>query len=106
MLSLAGACTKAELVLVVDGADQFPKKDFTAGWAAGFVVVVEPVEAVSLGVLVKPGKADGVTVVLLVNPPNIEGVLFEETVDVGLVVVRVGSGPNPELAVVLPKIDL
>lgn len=88
MLPVLGAGAEAELVLVVDGADQFPKRDFTACWAAGCVVVMEPEEAVQVGVLVKPGKRDGVTVVLLlVDPPNIEGVLLEETVEAGLVVV-------------------
>lgn len=86
MLPVLGACgAVAELVLVVDGADQFPKRDLTAGSAAGCVAVTEPVEAVP--VVVKPGKADGVTVVLLADPPNIEDVVLEETVDSGLAVV-------------------
>lgn len=34
-LPVLGACDGAELELVVDGADQLPKRDFTAGWAAG-----------------------------------------------------------------------
>lgn len=45
---------------------------------------MEPVEAEP--VVVKPGKTDGVTVVLLVDP-NIEDVLLEETVEAGFVVV-------------------
>lgn len=94
------------MVLVVEGADQFPKRDFTAGWAAGCVAVMEPVEAVPVGVLVKPGKADGATVVLLVDPPNIEDVLLEETVEAGLVVVRDGDCPKPVPAVVAPKMGL
>lgn len=81
MLPVLGACTEAELVLVVN-----PKRDFTAGGAAGCVAAVDPVEAVPVGV--KPGKTDGVTVVLLVDPLNIEDILLEETVEVaGLVVV-------------------
>lgn len=84
MLPVLGACAEAELVLVVDGADQFPKRDFTDDDAAG--CVVEPVEAVQVGVLLKPGKTDGATAVLLVDP-NIEVVLLEETVETGLVVV-------------------
>lgn len=102
----AEACAGAELVLVVDGVDQFPKWDVIAGWAAGCVVVMEPVEAVPVGVLVKPGKTDAATVVLLVDPPNIEDVLLEETVDDGLVVVRDGGCPKPPPAVVLPKMGL
>lgn len=74
------------MVLVVDGADQFPKRDFTAGWAADCVLVMEVVEAVPVGVLVIPGKTDGVTVVLLVDP-NIEDALLEHTVEAGLEVV-------------------
>lgn len=103
MLPVLGACTEAELVLVVDDADQFPKRDFTA---AGCVVVMEPVEAVPVGVLVKPGKTDGVTVVLLVDPPNIEDVLLKETVEAGLVVVRDGGCPKPAPVVVAPKMGL
>lgn len=86
MLPVFVACAGVELLLVVDGADQFPKRDFTAGWAAGCVVVMEPVEAVPVGVTVMPGKTDGVTVVLLVDAPNIEDVLLEETAEAGLVV--------------------
>ncbi len=104
MLPVLGACAEAELVLVVDGADQFPKRDFTAGWAAGCVVVMEPAEAVPVGVLVKPGKTDGTTVVLLVDPPKIEDVLLEETVEAGLVVVRDGDCPKPAPAA--PKMGL
>ena len=78
MLPVLGACTEDELVLVGN-----PKRDFTAGGAAGIVAV-----AVAVPVVVKPGKTDGVAVVLLVDPPNIEDVLHEETVEVaGLVVV-------------------
>lgn len=92
MLPVLGTCTEAvELVLVaVDGVDQFPNRDLTAGGAAGCAVVMEPVDAVPVGVLVivMPGKTDGAAVVLLVTPPNIEDVLLEETVEAGLVVVR------------------
>lgn len=58
MLPVLVACTEAELVLVVDGVDQFPKRDFTTGCAAGCVVVMGPVEAVPVEVLFKPGKTD------------------------------------------------
>lgn len=44
-----------ELVLVEDGADQFPNRVVTAGWAVGCMVVIEPVDAVPVGVLVLPG---------------------------------------------------
>lgn len=103
-----GACTGAELVLVVDGVDQLPKKDFTAGWAAGCVAAMEPVEAVPVGVLVIPGKTDGATVVLLVDP-NTEDVLLEETVAAGLVeaaVVREGGAPKPAPTAASPKMGL
>lgn len=85
MLPVLGACAVAELVLVVDGADQFPKRDLTAGSAADCVAVMELVEAVP--VVVMPGKTDGVTVVLLADPPNIEDVVLEETVESGLAAV-------------------
>lgn len=102
-----GACTEPELVLVVDGADQFPKRDFTDGCAAGCVVVMEPVEGVPVRVLVKPGKTEGAAVVLLVEPPNIEDVLLEETVGAGVVVVvRDGGCPNPADAAGSPKMGL
>lgn len=47
------------------------------------VVGREPVDAATEGVLVivRPGKTDGATVVLLVTPPNIDDVLLEETVE-------------------------
>lgn len=108
MLPVLGTCAAAELVLVVDGADQFPKRDFTPGWAAGCVVVVvmELVEDVQVGVLVKPGKTDVAAVVLLVDPPNIEDVLLEETVEAGLEVVRGAGCPKPALAVAPPKMGL
>lgn len=48
----------AELVLVVDGVDQFPKSDFTDCCGAGCVIVIELVEDVPLEELVKPGKTD------------------------------------------------
>lgn len=102
MLPVLGACVEPELVLVVDGADQFPKRDFTA--AGCVVVVVAPVETVPVGVLDKPGKTDGAAVVLLADP-NIEGVLLEETVAAGLVVVRDDGCPNPVLAAA-PKMGL
>lgn len=104
MLPVLGAC--AELVLVVDGADQFPKRDFTAGWAAGCVVEMEPVDAVPVGAMVMPGKADGAAVVLLVDPPNNEAVVFEETVVAGLVVVRDGACPKLTPAVAAPKMGV
>lgn len=102
----AGACTEAELVLVVDGADQFPKRDFAAGGAAGCVVVVEPVEAVPVRVLDMPGKADGVTVVVPTEAPNIEGVLVKEAVGAGLVVVMEEGCTKPEPSVAAPKMGL
>lgn len=117
MLPVLGACTEAELVLVVDGVDQFPKKDVTAGWAVGCLAVMEPVEAVPVGVLVIPGKTDGLwtdeTVVLLVDP-NTEDTLLEETVEAGgllllvvvEVVVRDGGVPKPAPAAASPKMGL
>lgn len=106
MLPVLGAC--AELVLVVDGADQFPKRDFTAGWAAGCVVEMEmePVDAEPVGAMVMPGKADGAAVVLLVDPPNNEAVVCEETVEAGLVVVRDGACPKLTPAVAAPKMGV
>lgn len=99
----------AELVLVVDGAGQFPKRDLTASGCVAEVVtevlLEEEEEGVPVRVLAKPGKADGATVVLLVKP-NIEGVLLEETVDDGLVVVRDDGCPKPPPAVVLAKMGL
>lgn len=102
-------CTEAvELVLVADdGADQFPNRDLTAGGAAGWVEVMEPVEAVGVLVMAIPGKAEGATVVLLlVDPPNIEDVLLEETVKAGLVVVREGGCVKPAEEVASPKMGL
>lgn len=106
MLPVLGAC--AELVLVVGGADQFPKRDFTAGWAAGCVVEMEmePVDAVPVGAMVMPGKAGGAAVVLLVDPPNNEAVVFEGTVGAGLVVVRDGACPKLTPAVAAPKMGV
>lgn len=100
MLPVLGACA-AEAAVVL------PKRDFTTGWAAGCVVVMEPVEAVPAGALVMLGKMDGATVVLLVDP-NSEGVLLKEAVEAGLVVVVVrGEGcPKPDAAVVAPKMGL
>lgn len=106
VLPVLGACVVAELVLVVVGADQFPKRDFTAGLASGCVVGMEPVEAVPEGVLVMPGKTDGATVVLLVDAPNNDGALVEEAVEVGFVAVIDESCPKPELAVTAPKMGL
>lgn len=106
MLPVFGACTEAELVLVVDGADQLPNRDFAAGWAAGSVVVVEPVEAVPVRVFDMPGKADGVTVVVPIEAPNIEDVLVKEAVEAGLVVVMDEGCPKPELSVAAPKMGL
>lgn len=91
-----------ELVVIVDGVKQLPKRDFAAVWAVGCVVV----EAVPVGVLVNPGKTDGAAVVLLVELPNIEGVLLEETVEAGLVVVSDGDCPKPAPAVAPPKMGL
>lgn len=105
MLPVFGTCADAELVLVVVDADQLLKRDFTAGWAAVCVAVMEPVEVAPVGVLVWPGKTDGATVVLLVDP-NIEDVLLEENVEAGLVVVRDGDCPKPAPAVVPPKMGL
>lgn len=112
MCPVAGGATGAELVFVVAGLDQFPKRDLTAVGAAGCVVVMEPVEDVPVGVLVKPEKTDGVTVVLLDDRANSD-VLVEETVGFGAVAVMVvvlavrdGDCPKPELAVVLPKMGL
>lgn len=106
MLPVFGACTEAELVLVVEGADQFPKRDFAAGGAAGCAVVEEPVEAVPVRVFDMPGKADGVTVVVPVELPNTEGVLVKEAVEAGLVVVIDGDCPKPEPSVAAPKMGL
>lgn len=92
----------------MDGVDQLPKKDFTAGWTAGCVAVMEPEEAVPVGVLVIPGKTDGATVVLLVEP-NTEDVVLEETVAAGLVevvVVREGGAPKPAPTAASPKMGL
>lgn len=97
MLPVLGACAEAAVVL--------PKRDFTTGWAAGCVVVMEPVEAVPVGALVMPGKMEGATVVLLVDP-NSEGVLLKEAVEAGLVVVRGEGCPKPDPAVVAPKMGL
>lgn len=105
MVPVLGACTEAELVVVVDGVGQFPKRDFTVACAAGCVIVMEPVEAVPADVLVKPGKTDGAAAVLLVDPPNID-VLLEETVEAGLVVVRDGGCPKLAPAVVPPNMGL
>lgn len=103
VLPVLGA--EAELVLVVDGVDQFPKRDFTAGCAAGCVVVMELEEAIPVVVLLKPGKTDGADVVLLIGPPNIN-VLLEETIGVVLMVVSDGGCPKPAPAVAPPKMGL
>lgn len=89
----------------MDGVDQFPKSDLAAGWAAGCVAVMEPVEAVPVGVLVMLGKMDGAAVVLLVDP-NMEGVLLEEPVEAGMVVARDGDWPKPAPALAPPKMGL
>lgn len=66
---------------------------------------MEPVEAEP--VVVKPGKTDGVTVVLLVDAPNMEGGETVEAVEAGLVVVMGGGGcPKPAAAVAAPKMGL
>lgn len=102
MLPVFGACTGAELVLVVDGADQLPKRDF----AAGCVVLVEPADTVPVRVFDMPGKADGATVVVPIEAPNIEGALVKEAVEAGLVVVVDEGCPKPELSVPAPKMGL
>lgn len=86
-------CTEAvELLLAaVDAADQFPNRDLTAGGAAGWVEPMEAVDAVGVLVTVIPGKTEGASVVLLVDPPNIEDVLLDETARAGLEVVREGG---------------
>lgn len=101
----AGGTTEDELVLVVE-ADQFPKREFTVGWAAVCVTVTGAVEAVPVGALVMTGKMDAVTVVLLAEPPNKEDVLVEETAEVGLVVVREAGCPKLTPAVEPPKMGL
>lgn len=57
-------------------------------------------------VLDTPGKADGVTVVVPIETPNIEGVLVKEAVEAKLVVVMDEGCPKPELSVAAPKIGL
>lgn len=53
-----------------------------------------------------PGKTDGETVLLLVDP-NMEDVMLEEAVEAGwLVVVRDGGCPKAVPAVALPKMGL
>lgn len=94
-----------ELVLDVVGVDQFPKRDVTAGWAAGCRPVMEPVEAVLVGVLVTPAKTDGAAVVLLVTP-NMVDVLLAAPVEAGLVVERDGACPNPAPEAASPKMGL
>lgn len=100
-----GACAAAELELVVVGVDQPLKRDFTTGWAAVCVAVMELVDVVPVVVLTRPGKTDGATVVLLVDP-NTEDVLLEENVEAGLVVVRDADCPKPAPAVGPPKMGL
>lgn len=106
MLPVLGACTAAELVLVVANVDQFPKRDFKPVCPAGCVVALEPAEVVPVGALVKPGKTDDAAVLLLVDAPNMEDVLVEEAVDAALVVARDADCPKPESVVTPPKMGL
>lgn len=71
-----------ELLLVVGGVDQLPKRDFTAAaGAAGGAAVTAPVEAVPADVLPKPEKEDGANAVLLVDALNTEGVALADGVE-------------------------
>lgn len=71
-------CADEEPPLVVGGADQLPKSDFTAaGWAAGCAAVTEPVGAAAADVLLKPGKEGGASV----DAPNTEGVALADSVE-------------------------
>lgn len=102
-----GAGAEVELVLVVDGAGQFPNRVLPAGWAAGSLVVVALADAVVVAeMLVKPVKSDGAAVLLLINPPNIEDVLVEVVLGPELEAVTDGGCPKVVLAVVLPKMGL
>lgn len=107
MLPVLGAGAVAELVLVGANVDQFPKREgFTPVCPAGCVAALEPAEVVPVGALVKPGKTDAATVVLLIDAPKIEDELVEESVDTGLVVARDADCPKPESVVMLPKMGL
>lgn len=81
MLPVVRGCADEELLLVVvGGADQLPKRDFTAaGWAAGCAAATEPVGAAAADVLLKPEKEDGANV--LVDAPNTEGVALADSVE-------------------------
>lgn len=74
--------------MLEDGVDQLPNKDFTAG---GSALGAEPVGAVTVGGGVKLGKADRVTVVLLIDAPNTDDVLTDIT-GAEVAVVREGAG--------------
>jgi len=83
----------------VDGVGQFPKSDF--------VVVIEPVEVVLAGVLLlKPEKAFGATVVLLVDAPNNEDVVLAGSVEAAEVVVMEEGCTKAAAAGASPKIGL
>lgn len=97
MLPLFGTC--AELALA-------PKRDLIAGGAAGCEAMMEPLEAVTVGALAKPGKTDEAAVVLLADAPNIEDVELEEAAERGLVVVRDGGCPKLPLEETPPKMGL
>lgn len=88
----------------MDGADQFPKRDFTATWAEGCVELMEPVEAM-LAEELKPEKAEGTTVVLLDDAPNID-VLLVEAVEAVDAVVRDEGCAKAADAVASPKMGL
>lgn len=106
-----GAWTEAALLLlVVDGVDQFPKSDLTAGAAAavaGWVVVMAAVDGVPLRVFVRLANGDGATVLLLlVDPPNTEAALLAGTVVTGLLLVMDDGGTKVAAAGASPKMGL
>lgn len=76
MLPALAGCTGAEPLLVVDGVDQFPKRDLTTGCAAGWPAATAPAE-----MLLKPEKDDGALVALLVVRPNADVIPVAETVE-------------------------
>lgn len=81
VLCVAGAGVAGELMLVVDGADQLPKRDLMAGCDAVCAVVVVVLllrTAAPLAAVDADGKPVRVTVVLLADsPPNTD---VEDTV--------------------------
>lgn len=105
MLPVLVGCAEEELLLVVGGEDQFPKRDFTAVWAAGCAVVTEPEEAVPADVLLKPENEDGANVVLLDDAPNTEDVVLAAGVEAVEVVVTAGGCAKPA-AEMSPKMGL